>query len=171
LWSHVYQLSYVTSKWKENNDYVHLLTHGLMKRIGRNDWQGKNNEMQNEEKRITMQKKQKQKCSKMLVASSCYNLSHARWALSYGFSLLEWTSTHQHTSHQCMLWFDCGWTSTKLICGFTLVPHSIRNKSYTRDKCKVTPFSTLLSSPNSFWISKHCYLQSNKILLNMGIKC
>jgi hypothetical protein len=129
--------------------------------------------MKRKMKRDTSQcKKQKwKKCSKMLVAPSSYNLSHIRWALKSGFSLLEWTSTHQHTIHKCMWWFDCGWTSPKLIYGFTLVTHSIRNKSYTRDKCQVTPFSALLSSPNSFSISKHCYLQSNEILLNMSIKC
>lgn len=67
LQSHVYQLSNVMSKWKETNDYVHLLTHGLMKRTRKNDWQGKNYEVQNEERHITMQKTK----AKMLKNVSC----------------------------------------------------------------------------------------------------
>jgi hypothetical protein len=56
-------------------------------------------------KRDTLQcKKQKQKCSKMLVALSCYNLSRARWALSNGFSLLEWHPPTHHSLMYVMIW-------------------------------------------------------------------
>jgi len=46
---------------------------------------------------------------------------------------LVWTSLNEQSpsSTRCSLWLSCGWTSPKLMFGFTLVINCVRSKSYT----------------------------------------
>jgi hypothetical protein len=41
----------------------------------------------------------------------------------------QWTSTHHTPSTGCLLLLSCGWTSTELIFGYSLVTNSVGNKS------------------------------------------
>jgi hypothetical protein len=50
--------------------------------------------------------------------------------LPFPFWGAGWTSIHQGTSTGCPLLLSCGWISTELIFGFTLITNSVRNRSH-----------------------------------------